>query len=168
MCPSCQLISGWSTIEKFLPRPKKLTNEQEKLKELFLKSKPNINSTIIPPHVKCISNLENDVVVKVMETLELQAIPHNVLTHFSAMIDLRSSELYFPLKDVNGAIVGYKRLSKVGNDVVEETFPEAESFGLVKSQAIKKDFPTAILVLSIVDMLALATQKINCKYFFHC
>lgn len=164
VCPSCQLVSGWSSVEKFYPKATKLTKEREKLKELFVKSKPMIAATVIPANATCISNLEMEDVVKVMETLGLQTIPHSVLKNFSVLCDTQSNELHFPLKDVNGAVVGYRRLYKIGNDVAEQTVPETESFGVVKMQSIKKDFSSAILVLSIVDMLALATQKINCKF----
>lgn len=144
-----------------------MTKEREKLKELFVKSKPKITSAIDPPsaNATCISNLNVKDIVTVMETLELEAIPHSVLTNFSVLCDIQSKELYFPLKDVDGIVVGYRRMCKIGSDVVEQTLPETESFGVVKSQTIKKDFPSAILVLSTVDMLALATQKINCKFF---
>lgn len=160
------MVSGWSSIEKFLPKTTKLTKEREKLKDLFIKSKPDISRTILPPNATSVSNLESEALTKVLETLQLQMIPHNVLTNFSALCDIVSSELYFPLKDIDGVIVGYKRLYKIRNDVVEETFPEHESFGVVKSQQGKKDSTSAILVLSIMDLLALATQKINCKFHF--
>lgn len=167
MCPSCQLVSGWSSVEKFFPRKTKLTKESEKLKEFFLKSKPKIISTVVPANATCITDLKTEDVLKVMETLELQAIPHSVLTNFSVLCDIQSNELYFPLRDVDGVDVGYRRLYKDGNDVTEQTLPQTESFGVVtsnQSQTTKKVFTSAILVLSIVDMLALATQKINCKF----
>lgn len=164
MCPSCQLISGWSSVEKFFPRTTKLTKEREKLKELFLKSKPKISTPVLPTNATCLSNIKTEELVNVMETLRLQSIAQSVLVNFSVFCDTQSKELYFPLKDVNGIVVGYRRLYRNGNDVAEQTLPETESFGVVRSQALKKDFPSAILVLSIVDMLALATQKMNGKF----
>lgn len=165
MCPSCQLVSGWSSMEKFFPRTSKLTKEREKLKDLFVKSKPKITSVVKPANATCISKLEMDDVVNVMETLQLQMIPYSTLAMFAVLCEIQAKELYFPLKDVNGVVVGYKRLYKIGSDVAEQTLPDTESFGVVKSQTAKKDFASAILVLSIVDMLALATQKINCKFW---
>lgn len=137
------------------------------MKDLFVKSKPKITTTVAPANATCISNLKMEDVVEVMEALGIQTIPYSVLTNFSVLCDTRSKELHFPLKDVNGDVVGYRRLYKIENDLVEQTLPDTESFGVVKSQAVKKDFPSAILVLSIVDMLALATQKINCKSIFN-
>ncbi|KAJ6646856.1 Mitochondrial DNA helicase [Pseudolycoriella hygida] len=160
VCPSCQLISGWSTFEKFFPKTTKLTKEREKLKDEFLKCKPKI-SPITPNNATCISNLKEEDVVEVMETLGLQTIPYKVLKNVSVLCDTTSKELYFPLKDVDEAIVGYKRLYKIGNDVAEQTMPETESFGVVKVKTNKKDYDSAILVLSVVDMLALATQKVT-------
>lgn len=163
MCPSCQLVSGWSSVEKFLTRTPKLTKELEKSKEIFINSKPKITSTIVPANAKCLSTLDSEVVIKVMDSLGLNAIPHSVLSNFSVLCDTQSNDLYFPLKDVNGAVVGYRRLYKIEDVIAEETIPETESFGVVKSQPLKKESTNAVLVLSIVDMLALATQKINCK-----
>lgn len=150
---------------KFFPRTSKLTKEREKLRDLFVKSKPKITSVIEPANATSISNLEMKDVINVMETLQLQMIPYSALAMFSVLCDIEAKELYFPLKDVNGIVVGYKRLYKIGGDVAEETLPETESFGVVKSQSAKKEFASAVLVLSIVDMLALATQKINCKFW---
>lgn len=132
---------------------------------MFVKSKPTVRLIEIPASAVCVTKLDKGAVVKVIETLKLEAIPHSVLENFSVFCDIESNALYFPLKDVDGTIVGYKRLSNVGNDVVEVTKPDTDSFGLIKSHRAKlnKDFNSAILVLSIVDMLALATQKINCK-----
>ncbi len=103
-------------------------------------------------------------VVEVMEALGLQEIPYSALTNFSVLCDTQAKEFYFPLKDVNGTIVGYRRLYKSEGDIVEQMLPETESFGVVKSQSVKKDFASAILVLSVVDMLALSTQKLNGKF----
>lgn len=167
MCPSCQLVSGWSSVEKFFSKTAKHTKEREKLKELFVKSKPKITPPVLPDNATSITDLKTEDVAKVMEALELQAIPHSVLTNFSVLCDLQAKELYFPLRDVNGVDVGYRRLYKIGTDVAEQTLPETECFGVVtmnKPQTSKKEFTSAIVVLSIVDMLALATQKINCKF----
>lgn len=163
MCPSCQLVSGWSSVQNFFPKSAKLTKEREKLKELFLKSKPKITPPVEPSNTAPIATLEKEAVIKVMESLKLQMIPYTVLVNFSVLCDTHSNELYFPLKDVDGVVVGYRRLYKIGSEVTEQTLPETESFGVLKPQTGKKDFTSAIVVLSIVDMLALATQKLNCK-----
>ncbi|KAG4072609.1 hypothetical protein HA402_004698 [Bradysia odoriphaga] len=166
VCPSCQLVSGWSSVEKFFLKTGKPTKERERLKELFEKSKPKISAPIAPKNATSISKLKQEAVIKVMESLKLQSIPYSVLLNFSVLCDTQSNELYFPLKDVDGVVVGYRRLYKIENDVVEETLPETECFGVLKSQSGKRDFTSAIVVLSVVDMLALATQKLN--YTFIC
>lgn len=85
------------------------------------------------------------------------------------MYDEASKSMYFPMLDVDGAIVGYKRLVKEKGRIIEESIPEANCFGVISLEAsgtkmTKETLPSAILVLNVLDLLALSTQKLSCKY----
>lgn len=67
------------------------------------------------------------------------------------------SDLYLPLKDVYDEIVGYKVLSS--RDHIEKSLPAKNSYGCVIKRNQKKDSTTAVVVLTAMDYLALASQK---------
>lgn len=83
------------------------------------------------------------------------------------MYDEPSGSLFIPMLDVDGIIVGYKRLSKENDQIVEYSIPEANCFGVITVEAVgakaSKEAPSAVLVLNVLDLLALSTQKLGSK-----
>lgn len=68
--------------------------------------------------------------------------------------------------DVDGIIVGYKRLTKENDLIVENAIPDVNCFGVITLEAVStkasREAPSAILVLNVLDLLALSTQKLSC------
>lgn len=97
----------------------------------------------------------------------LQIIPVSSLEHLKTLCDVTENSLYFPMRDVNGQMVGYKILSKVNDALEEKTLPEINCYGVVTSvgvpNRVQKDQPSAVVVLNILDLLALSTQRLPCK-----
>lgn len=68
--------------------------------------------------------------------------------------------------DVDGITVGYKRLTKENDVIVEHSIPDANCFGVItldviSTKAAKES--SAILVLNVLDLLALSTLKLSGK-----
>lgn len=97
-------------------------------------------------------------------------IPVLSLENLKTLCDLSEMCLYFPMRDIDGHVVGYKQLLKENNLLEEKTFPEVNCFGVLTAGNITtnrhhKDVTSAVLVLNILDVLALSTQKLHCKWF---
>lgn len=96
-----------------------------------------------------------------------QNIPAHIFDSLQTHCDSKTKSLYFPLKDVDGIVVGYKRLLKENKILTEQTIPDANCFGLLVSNVTTKslrggDSTTAVIVSNSNDFLSLCTQKLNC------
>lgn len=72
-------------------------------------------------------------------------------------LKIYADEIYLPLRNITDEIVGYKTCAKSVDQ--EKSIPDKNAFGLLIKRPTKKEFNTAIVVLSARDFLALATQK---------
>lgn len=97
----------------------------------------------------------------IVEVLKLPDLKIDVLKKFGVVQNIGKHTLHFPLKNVAGICTGEKILNYDRN-FEEETVPSEKCSGVLchtNGKATK-----AILVLSVMDFLALCTQKFDeCK-----
>lgn len=102
--------------------------------------------------------------------LGIENINDSAFDGLHMLCNVREKCLYFPMQDVEGKFVGYKKLSRGKNGhPVEETVPSSNSFGTIVAppHSSSKRYPTrehtrtAIVVLNMMDTLAIRTEKTN-------
>lgn len=140
------------------------------MRDLFMRAKPPIKQYIVTDFDEDavdVSELTADEIERVCGEMGIQKISASAFEEFHAYCNVKRKIIYFSMVDVNGATVGYKKLSKneAGEGFREETIPESSCFGVVmaspKRQA--KDHPKhAILVVNMLDALAILMQKTQC------
>lgn len=98
-------------------------------------------------------------------------ISFTTLETLRTQYDDATQTLYFPMKDVDGTVVGYKCLRKnIDTDdqpIVEYSMPDTNCFGVLSFDGGggTKTTKEAVLVLNVFDLLALSSmQKLNCKF----
>ncbi|XP_055594710.1 mitochondrial DNA helicase [Uranotaenia lowii] len=180
-CSACQYLGRWDHVEKFFVSSSgksyggKTIQEIRKLRDAFLEAKKqNVKPAVEFP--SGLVEVDETIAPKVCHKLGLNNIPPASLLAISAKWDSKDESLYVPLIDVESKMVGYKVLSvgpqPYGNGLVERTVPENNCSGLVYlkcstshsfniAKPNSKEHTSAILVLSIIDLLALSTAKIN-------
>lgn len=96
----------------------------------------------------------------------MQFVSVKVLQSYQCLCDQIGKVLYFPLKNIYNTIVGYRKLFKnENNTIMESVYPKTNAFGLITTNNKlsttnkQKSSTTAILVLTILDLLALSTHK---------
>lgn len=88
----------------------------------------------------------------------------DIFAPLGTLCDPVTRSLHFPLHDANGQTVGYKLLSRPDDELLERTTPDSDSFGvLVSLPKSQRDASSAVVVLNVVDLLALVSQKLTCK-----
>lgn len=94
--------------------------------------------------------------------------PVSVFESLGVTCDPNTNTLYFPLQDADAQMVGYKTLSRQNDIVVETTFPDSNSFGVLFAGVPKLSGKeaNAVVVLNVPDLLALSMQKLNSKTFY--
>lgn len=181
VCPTCQIVRSWPTIEPCFQRPTangsaKASRDFEAVRQHFVKSKESPVERRLPDDRSAvpIGQLPDTVVADVLRHLRLDSFAVALLDSFGALCSPIAQSLHFPLHDVNGDTVGFKVIERsidggdsdegTGGELVERTVPTSNCFGVLccipKSQ---RDAANAVVVLNVVDLLALATQKLPCK-----
>lgn len=143
----------------------------DRARDLFLRSKPKITAltaATIQKGAVPISEMPDDELQDVLQYLGLAKFEPATFLGVQAFCHSQLKILFFPMLDVAGNIVGYKRLSRPQDaELVESTFPEQNSFGSVIFHPLAKrgtrDHKTAILVVNMLDALALRMEKSNGK-----
>lgn len=168
MCSKCQYIFSFSAVEKFFSKSHKST-DYERTRDFFMKSKPK--TSILSPsmiHKDCvpINEVPNDELQNIFNYLGIVKIDSSAFQGVHAFCHKKRKILYIPMHDVESNIVGYKKLSKsIDSKMIEETFPEKNSFGAVIFPPMAKrkcrEQKTAILVVNMLDALALRMEKSN-------
>lgn len=95
---------------------------------------------------------------EVLESLMIHDLKSDILKKLGVIQNCEKGSLHFPLKNVAGICTG-ERILYYSRDFEEETLPPEKCSGLLchtNSKATK-----AILVLSIMDFLALCSQKLD-------
>lgn len=174
VCSSCQYIYSFSVIEEFFvdARTPKNVNIQRKNLELFIRGKPMI--LLYPPDAiddKAVpkDQLQPDDLAAVCAHLGIENIADSAFDDLHMLCNVNEKRLYFPMQDAERNFVGYKMLGRGANGLpVEETVPLSNSFGAVVASAYsssnrlpKEQTKTAIVVLNMLDVLAIRTQKTN-------
>lgn len=171
VCPSCQHIYSFSAIEKFFGDCSNNESHQKSL-ELFLHAKPKVpffSPDAIDENAVPTNKLQNGELTAICEHLGIQNISAAAFDDLHMLCSISEKRLYFPMQDAVGAFAGYKILSRGTNgNPVEETVPPSNSFGVVvappsaSSKRLAKDHTKpAIVVLNMLDVLAIRSQKIN-------
>lgn len=167
VCPSCQHICSFSAIQNFFD-PKTVKSEKcTKMRDHFLHAKPPVNRfqiEDIDAGAAKVSDMSMEEVDGICDQLGMEKITFAAFENLNAYCNLEKRILYFPLKDVDGFVVGYKKLSKNNNDdkIREETIPESNSFGVViatTKRLTKDQAKHAIIVVNVLDTLAIRMQK---------
>lgn len=134
---------------------------------MFLESKPiPFTPPRLPDGVESVKDLSPDDLKNLMDCLNLDHKIDLALKNSNILYHKESKALYFPMHDVNKILVGYKILKRTGNDIIETSLPvTVNRFGLLSLKGTvgktSKESTSCILVLSVLDFLALGTQKIN-------
>lgn len=147
-------------------------DELNRARDLFVRSKPKptiLTCEMIHKNAKPVQDMSADELIEVIQYLDIRKIEPTVFQGIQAFCNANQNKLYFPMLDIQSNIVGYKKLSRPKNDVMnftETTIPEQNSYGAVIFPPMIKRGPrdqkTAIIVLNIVDALALRMEKTNC------
>lgn len=175
MCPACQYIYSFSAIENFFSVPKsaKEESDQQKQRDLFMRAKPSIQPILpatIDENAVSFKELNRSEFELICKHLEIENIAPLAFEDLGMLCNVNEKILYFPMQDVDNQIIGYKKLYKCNERILEETYPESNSFGAVIVPSVKrlsKDHnKLAILVLNMVDVLALRMQKTNGNFSF--
>ncbi|XP_050093386.1 mitochondrial DNA helicase [Anopheles aquasalis] len=176
-CSSCHYLGRWEQIEKFFPpynRSAKSLQELRKLRGAFLELKQECTGSDTPIHSLPVDSIELDD-ANAKAVAQALGIPDSFaesLVHLKARWNALNKELFIPLKDVEGRAIGYKTLQRTTSDgeLFERTVPEANASGIVQlrcsvasagTRAKEQCHLNAILVLSVLDLLALGTAKLN-------
>uniref|UniRef100_A0A182NW93 DNA 5'-3' helicase n=1 Tax=Anopheles dirus TaxID=7168 RepID=A0A182NW93_9DIPT len=175
-CSSCQYLGRWDHIEKFfLPTPirsPKAVQELRKLRDAFLELKQDHLGTVHPIPGDAIVLDTLDRARDVVRRLHLENIVPETLISIKARWHEGRNELFVPLVDVEDRLIGYKKLyAAPDGEICECTVPETNASGLILLRCTTSGTGTkakdhqsqtnAILVLSVLDLLALGSVKIN-------
>lgn len=135
-----------------------------------MRAKPNKKSLTladIDPNAIPFKQLQLHEIKSIISHFEFENIAETSFDDLNAICNVEKKCLYFPMQDLNGNIVGYKKLMKSdGEKICEETVPESNCFGVViAGQRRQKDQikQNAVVVLNICDALAIRSQRINGK-----
>lgn len=76
MCPSCQLVRSWSSMEKFfIPTPAKHAKDMETQRNAFEKTKEPLRKHLgLPKTTKSIAKLSKDEIASVLSRLGFEVI----------------------------------------------------------------------------------------------
>lgn len=174
VCSSCQYIYSFSVIEEFFvdAGTQKNVNIRRNNLELFIRGKPMIR--LYPPDAidkKAVpkDQLQGDDLAAVCAHLGIDSIADSAFDDLHMLCNISEKLLYFPMQDAERNFVGYKMLSRGANGLpVEKTVPPSNSFGVIVASPYsslkrlpKEQTKTAIVVLNMLDVLAIRTQKTN-------
>lgn len=164
VCPSCQFVFSFSKVEYFFLNAKKINSVYTSHKSNFLNSKPTKQnySLLNEKDLQTIQIVSETQVLDIFQHLNIQNISPNQLKSTDLLCDHVNKMLYYPMVDVYGATVGFKKLLMRKGEIVEETVPDSNSFGAVILPAKKpQKTKRAILVLNLLDFLSLVGESNN-------
>ncbi|GAB0096200.1 twinkle protein, mitochondrial [Sergentomyia squamirostris] len=165
ICPACQHLGSWSSIEKFFTSIKtpRNTRGMARLTENFMTCKMKKTNIDFPERLKLLPEVDPLRLKEFLDDIGLLQGVDSVLLHQGARISEDFAEIVLPLRDVMENIVGYKTLEV--ENCIETTFPDVSCSGLLTHKptmlSTKREPQNAILVLNILDFLTLATSKLN-------
>lgn len=172
VCSKCQHTFSFSAIENFFTKTPRSTDNLNRSRDLFMRSKPKptiLTGEMIDKNAIPVQEMAHDALLEVIQNLGIQKIEPNILQKVQAFCHAKQNTLYFPLIDIQSNMVGYKKLTQIDKHLpmTETTSPEENSYGaVIFSPTVKRGFrdqKTAIIVLNVLDALALRTET-NCEY----
>lgn len=169
VCSKCQHIFSFSAIENFFTKSQR-SMDLDRARDIFLRSKPKktaLTAATIQKGAEPIKEISDIELKEVLQHLGLEKIDPTTFMGLHAFCHSKRKILYFPMIDVEGNIVGYKKLTRLPDaEIVESTVPEENSFGAVIFHPLVKrgyrDQRTAVIVVNMLDALALRSEKTNC------
>ncbi|XP_045483624.1 mitochondrial DNA helicase [Harmonia axyridis] len=155
MCPKCKHSGEWDFLLTYLTRngkkPPNLKWEEVLGNSLKIEeSVKSLQQSTIP-----IGALDQNALHKLLKKLKLPVVDKIALESLKLRVDGKLSEIYFPLQNADGEVVGYKI---IGNGIT--TFPDTKCGGLLKGTPTKAT-DVAVLVGNLADFLILSTSNIN-------
>lgn len=163
ICPSCQHVGKWSLLEKFYTssRSSKAGKELDKYREIFVASKKPVQVISVPKGFTKVKKLTSDERLELLRTLNLETIPVEVFDTLDVFTDELRKSLIFPIEDAFKKLVGFKTLHPNHDEV---TSPDVNCPGIITAGPHgKSQKEAAVVVLSILDLIAFMTVKTNCK-----
>ncbi|CAL1680357.1 unnamed protein product [Lasius platythorax] len=164
MCDKCSSKGEWNILEKFLllTKSSKTSNTQRELETLrntiriqedYVSKWDNITKSN-----QQVADLSPDLYEKVLHTFSLPKISQQDISQLNGVYAAAPILLYFPLIAFGNIVVGYKTLSSESG--LEQTIPICNVGGFIsyKQKSTRTD-GTAVVVPTIDDLLALASQK---------
>ncbi|XP_072154968.1 mitochondrial DNA helicase isoform X2 [Bemisia tabaci] len=159
-CSNCGISGQWSTLqnqinkkgEGELPKPKhviKVDPADSKWRELSEKLQ---NLSSLPPDERS----------KIIEKFDLKGLSKNVITQLGILVDSEKTTLYFPLKNAQNCVVGFKELNLQDSEI---TVPSNNCSGVLRlshpDDEKRTDNPKqAIIVHSLKDLVALSAYSL--------
>lgn len=178
-CPSCQHGGKWGVIEKFFTNYKtsKSPKELDRYREHFANSKKSTRiAEMNTESLLNLSSLSDDRLDTLKEKLHLSNISNEALKTANCFYNEYESALYFQMTDVNGTVVGSRKLFWNDETELHDETNISYNGGILSGllnvklatggsgKVQQKEPTTAILVLSVLDLLALIGIKLNGKW----
>lgn len=182
VCPKCRYGAKFGLIEKFFTttRSPKAAAELQTYQKLFISAKEQYQRE----NVFDLQSYEEDYELVTLDNADAifshfeldPKISKSFLVTLNARFNDERKELFIPLTDVLGQVVGCKIITKSQTEddrLTEKTIPDINCSGVVvhhNEKVVKaskdKDPPPqkAIIVLNLLDLLALMTTKINATF----
>ncbi|KAG5308048.1 PEO1 protein, partial [Acromyrmex insinuator] len=162
LCDKCHFKGEWNTLERFLlTKSTKANNMQKELETLKNATKVQEDyatkwNKIVKSNQK-IADLSSELYEEVLNIFSLPRISQEDILQLNGIYAAVPALLYFPLIAF-GTVVGYKTLSCKSE--LEQIVPisNVNGFILYKQKGSKND-ATAVVVPTILDLLALASRK---------
>lgn len=182
VCPKCRYGAKFGLIEKFFTtaRSPKANAELQTYQKLFISAKEQYqreNAFDLQSYEENYELVTLENADAIFSHFELdEKISKNFLVTLNARFNNDRKELFVPLTDVLGQVVGCKIITKSQTEddrLTEKTIPDINCSGLIvhhNEKVVKaskdKDSPPqkAIIVLNLLDLLALMTTKINATF----
>ncbi|XP_032689722.1 twinkle protein, mitochondrial isoform X2 [Odontomachus brunneus] len=163
ICDKCSSKGTWDLLEKLLlTKSTKSSSVQKELETVrnIIKTQEDYTSKwndIIKSNC-LIANLSPYLYEEILSKFSLPKISQRDISQLNGVYSTTHALLYFPLIAFGSNIVGYKTLSSESG--LEQTLPTSNIGGcIIYKQKNTRDNGTAVVVPTIHDLLALASQK---------
>ncbi|XP_014487040.1 PREDICTED: twinkle protein, mitochondrial isoform X2 [Dinoponera quadriceps] len=164
MCDKCISKGTWDLLEKLLlliksTKSSSTQKEFETLKNIIrIQEDYTLKWNNINKSSQLIANLSSDLYQEVLHKFSLPEISQQDILQLNGIYTATPALLYFPLIAFGSNIVGYKTLSSESG--LEQTLPTSDVGGcIIYKQRNTRNDGTAVVVPTIHDLLALASQK---------
>ncbi|XP_019762676.2 mitochondrial DNA helicase isoform X1 [Dendroctonus ponderosae] len=160
MCSLCKHSGQWGQFAASLSLRKAKKSEAKKKNDNDFSELRELNESleIITQSTQELKSFDNVGFVNIFNKFKLPIIAHSLLESLDIRINSEQTILYFPLRNVENEIVGYRTLNSSTHQ--ESTLPNIQYGGLLMFRPIRSR-DTAILVPTISDFLVLSNSKLS-------